>query len=190
MTGFFIIRRGFNFENESPIAGLMMLAWNSEREFSLDFAMVDSMSVSSGAELEVLDDRTEGQHREEGESADEENGASEQCDEQPTTDWEARRSWGDALLLRHIAGNREYCDDRQEAPEHHVDCECQRIKYRMIVRIRSEPSKRATVVACPGAESVENFREAVRVGLPGRAWNFRGCGVEDARAPCVGHQTK
>src|SRR5450755_343738 len=105
------------------------------------------MSGSSGGELEVLDDRTEGQHREEGERADEENGSSEQCNEQPATDWEARRSRWNAFLLRHIAGDREYCDDGQEAAKHHVDGQRQRIKDRVIVGIGGEPSERAAVIS-------------------------------------------
>src|SRR5450631_354805 len=111
MTGFFIMSRGFNFLNESPMAGLMMDASNSEREFSLDFTMASSMNGGGSDQLEVLDDRTEREHWEESEGADQQDGAGQERDEQATTNWKARRAGWGALLLRHVACNGEHGDD-------------------------------------------------------------------------------
>src|SRR3954468_6829255 len=69
ITGFFIMSRGFNFLNAAPTAGLMISGSNNECEFSLDFTMTNSMGSSSSKQLQVLDDRAEGQHWEEGEGA-------------------------------------------------------------------------------------------------------------------------
>ncbi|HEY3592620.1 MAG TPA: hypothetical protein VGL13_02060, partial [Polyangiaceae bacterium] len=65
MTGFFIMSRGFSLAKEAPTAVLMIVGSNREREFSLDFVMTGSMGSGSSGELEVLDDWTEGEHREE-----------------------------------------------------------------------------------------------------------------------------
>src|SRR5262249_49571587 len=98
-------------------------------------------------ELEMLDDRAEGQHREKGERTEEQNRAGEQRNEQTAADREARKPGRNTLLFSHISGDREHGDDWQETSEHHVCGERQRIEDRMRVRVRGEPSERATVVA-------------------------------------------
>src|SRR3954447_14307463 len=90
ITGFFISTRGSSLTTAAPIAGMTILASNSAETGCLR-ACEDSIDVtprlvrreqSSGGHREMLDDRAERERGEERQSADDEDHADQQADEQ------------------------------------------------------------------------------------------------------------
>src|SRR6267378_4933978 len=170
ITGFLIISRGSSFANAEPIAGVTIFG-SSIADTGMRFrSFMASMDVTPkcgrseqgvGVASEMLDDRTERERREEGETANDQDHADDEADEQAARGRQrAGRRWN-RLLAGQRTRQRHRRDDHEEAADEH------RTGERHVVEegVAGQPGESRTVIAGCRRIGIEHFGEAMRAGI-------------------------
>src|SRR5580692_286978 len=156
ITGFLIIRRGSSLAKAEPIAGSTILGssivatgirllafWTASMEVTPNDGSESEEGV--GVHRQVLDDRAERERREEGQTADDQDHADNETDEQPAGRRQGAGRGRNGFLARQRARHCHRRNDHEEASDEHRACQRQIVEE----RIAGEPAKgRAVVAGC------------------------------------------
>src|ERR1700680_755076 len=112
----------------------------------------------SGLHQQVLDDRRQRQHREEGQGGDDQDHAQEQRHEQRRVHREGAGRGRHRFLGRQVAGDRQHRHDHQETPDEHGDPEGPVVPG----RVGAQAAERRAVVAGHRGEGADELRQAAR----------------------------
>src|SRR5487761_1878259 len=133
MTGLRAITRGLSFRKDAPMAGTRMAGsyrllcrrrlrgWGSPPVLAMTVMTGNSLRVreDAGVELELLENRTECQRREEGQGTDDQDGADEKSGEERGVGGEGARAGGDDLLLGQRTGQGQHRDHEDDPAQPH-----------------------------------------------------------------------
>src|SRR5882672_1949678 len=123
ITGFLAISCGSSWTKADEIAGTRIFGSSIVEAVTFFCSFMASMDVTPkrdrseqgiGVHCEVLDDRPKRQRREEGETADDQDYADDESDEQPAGGWKRTHRGGMRLLGRERACNRHGRNDHEE----------------------------------------------------------------------------
>src|SRR5579884_746394 len=173
ITGFFTCTRGSSFLNDPTtacrrISGSKRLRdWATPRgggrEADAEAAVVTVVISEELSVAELFDERAEGDGREEGQAADDEDDAHEETDEQRCVGAEGAEPGGHELLLGERAGQRQHRDHDEEAAGQHGH----RPHHVVEGRVPGQVGEGRTVVVPVRGEGVEDLGEPVRAGVAG-----------------------
>src|ERR1700730_5560940 len=169
ITGFLTINRGSSFVRAEPIAGKTILGSIIAETGTRFCSFMTSMDVTpndrseqiAGRHRQRLDDRPERERREEGETADDQDYADDQADEQA-----ARRRQGagrrrNRLLAGERTRHRHRRNDHEEAADKH------RTRQREIIEegVAAKTREGRTVVAGRRGVGIQHLRKTMRAGI-------------------------
>src|SRR5664279_2230214 len=170
ITGFLIRVAGLSLTKAWPIAGPTIFGSKSVetgirlRSLEVSIAVTPNESKleqRASGHREVLDDRPERERREEGQTADYQDHADDQADEEAAGGRECAGRRGDALFLRERAGDRHGRDDHEEAPDEHRDRAGDVEEHRVG---RNTREGRSVIAGARGVQ-IEHLQEAVRARI-------------------------
>src|SRR5580698_6688598 len=134
ITGFLIISRGSSLAKAEPIAGKTIFGSSIADTGTRFCSFMVSMDITPkedrseqgvGVASEMLDDRSERQRREEGETADDQDHADHEADEQAAGGRQRAGGRRNRLLACERAGHRHRRHDHEEAADEHRACQGQ-----------------------------------------------------------------
>src|SRR6266571_1119657 len=158
ITGLRTWTRGSSLRNEEAAAPRTIAGSKSLRSVLATVSCcLPGLEELAGALDELLDQRAEGKHREEGEGADDHHDADQQADEQRGVGRERAGPGGHPFLGGQAAGDGQDGDQEQEAPEEHRDRAGEVVEG----RVAGQAGERRAVVVPLGGERVEDLGEAV-----------------------------
>src|SRR3954451_1326723 len=167
ITGLRDISRGSSLRNDWPTAGSRMAGSSrvaaGDRLCSWARACMGlfQSEQDAGIHRQVFDDGAEGEGREEGQAANDQDHAGQQADEQGVMGREGPGRDGRALLGRQRSGDRQHRHDDEEAANQHGDGDRQVVPE----RVAGEASEGAAIVRRARDVGVERLGEAVRSGV-------------------------
>src|SRR6202167_2139196 len=170
ITGFLIISRGSSLTKADAIAGKTIfgssIADTGTRFCSFMVSMdgtpkEDRSEQGVGVHCEMLDDRSERQRREEGETADDQDHADHEADEQATGGRQRASGGRNRLLARERACQRHRRHDHEEAADEH------RARQGQVEEegVAGEAGERRAVIARRRGIGIERLGKAVRSGI-------------------------
>src|SRR6185437_784865 len=179
ITGVLTINRGSSFANAEPIAGSTIFGSSIAETGTRFCSFVVSMDVNSvrdarseqgvGVAREMLDDRTERQRREEGQTADDQDHADDEADEQAAGGRQRAGRGRDRLLAGQGSRQRHRRHDHEETADEHRTGQRQGVEE----GIAGEAAERRAVVARGRREGIEHLGKTMRPGIGHRGHRRR-----------------
>src|SRR6516164_5365375 len=140
ITGLFIMTRGSSLRKDEPIAGITIfgssIVGTGVRLFifcttSMEATPNDRSKQGAGIHRQVLDDRPKRERWEKGETADDQDHADHEPDEQATSGRESAGRWRNRFLGDERARDRHRRDDHEEAADEHRHATCDVVEKRI-----------------------------------------------------------